>query len=62
MEINVGTGGAASSGSNDPWAASQARLVEPGVLKVTLHDSSWDFAFYNTSSQVKDSDTAIATH
>ncbi len=62
MEINVGTGGAASSGSPDPWTASQARLVEPGVLKVTLHDSSWDFAFYNTSSQVKDSDTAIATH
>jgi hypothetical protein len=62
MEINVGTGGAAAASSNDPWAASQARFVVPGVLKVTLHDSSWDFAFYNTSSQVLDSGSGIATH
>jgi acid phosphatase type 7 len=62
MEINVGTGGAARASSDDAWAASMARFVVPGVLKVTLHDASWDFAFYNTSSQVLDSASAIATH
>jgi Calcineurin-like phosphoesterase len=62
MEINVGTGGAAAASNNDPWAASQARLVVPGVIKLTLHDSSWDFAFYNTSSKVLDSGSDIATH
>ena len=62
MEINVGTGGAAAASSSDPWAASQARFVTPGVVKITLHDSSWDMAFYNTSSQVLDSLTGVATH
>ena len=62
MEINVGTGGAARASSDDPWAASMARFEVPGVLKVTLHDASWDFAFYNTSSQVLDSGDGIATH
>jgi hypothetical protein len=62
MEINVGTGGAARASSDDPWAASMARFVVPGILEVTLHDASWDFAFYNTSSQVLDSATGIPTH
>ena len=62
VEINVGTGGAARSNSDDPWAASQARFVVPGVLKVTLHDASWDFAFYNTAGTVLDSGSGIATH
>jgi acid phosphatase type 7 len=62
MEINVGTGGAARASSDDPWAASMARYEVPGVLKVTLHDASWDFAFYNTSSLVLDSESGIATH
>jgi hypothetical protein len=62
VEINVGTGGAARASSDDPWAASMARLVVPGVLEVTLHDASWDFAFYNTSSMVLDSGSGIATH
>jgi hypothetical protein len=39
-----------------------ARAEVPGVLKVTLHDASWDLAFYNTSSQVLDSVSGIATH
>lgn len=62
MEINVGTGGAARASSDDPWAASQSRQVTPGVLMVTLHDASWDFAFYNTSSMVLDSGSSIAVH
>jgi hypothetical protein len=62
MEINVGTGGAARASSDDPWVASAARFVVPGVLKVTLHAASWDFAFYNTSSQVLDSGSGVATH
>lgn len=58
VEINVGTGGAdnAGAGENDAWAASRKRIVSaPGVLKLTLHDTSWDFAYLNTSSQVLDS-------
>jgi acid phosphatase type 7 len=62
VEINVGTGGASKAVSTDPWAASQARFSVPGVIKVTLHDASWDFAFYNTSNAVLDSATDIATH
>jgi len=63
VEINIGTGGAddGTAGNPDPWAASQARFSQTGVAQLTLHDSSWDFAFLSTSNAVLDS-VSYPTH
>jgi hypothetical protein len=59
VEINVGTGGAddGTEAMPDAWAASQKRITQTGVLKLVLHDTSWDFEFRSTADQVLDSNS-----
>ncbi|HET9347390.1 MAG TPA: metallophosphoesterase [Candidatus Limnocylindrales bacterium] len=52
----AGTGGAEIRGFNEPAPHSEVRLaISPGVLKLTLHERSYDWTWIPTNSTVSDS-------
>ncbi|OGK11375.1 hypothetical protein A2768_01895 [Candidatus Roizmanbacteria bacterium RIFCSPHIGHO2_01_FULL_37_16] len=54
-EFIAGTGGAGLYAFGSPIANSQFRVSTHGVLKLTLHQTSYDWQFININSQVLDS-------
>ena len=51
----AGTGGAAIRGFDEPQPNSELRVaVSPGVLKLTLHERAYDWAWLPTAATVSD--------
>lgn len=56
-QFTVGTGGAGTYSFGTPIANSQVRIATHGIIKLTLHPTSYDWQFINTNSQILDSGT-----